>query len=181
LTTGTAVAEAFGVIAAVPFLLLLLVAGISKLPMLLGSRFQPFWKKVSQWILYTVLFSLVPIVFDYMIEFAKGGGSWPDVAQVVRHGELCLVATAMSCVAIGEMSGYKSTGNTGRVWLFWFCLLSAAVSIGLYVIMKSIANAQTIGAQYDSQLNMSSQILGLPLPNIRHNVLFMSVGRADRR
>jgi hypothetical protein len=133
------------VIAAVPFLLLLLVAGISKLPMLLGSRFQPFWKKVSQWILYTVLFSLVPIVFDYVIEFAKGGGSWPGVAQVVRHGELCLVATAMSCVAIGEMSGYKSTGNTGRVWLFWFCLLSAAVSIGLYVIMKSIANAQTIG------------------------------------
>lgn len=115
-------------------------------PLAFGSRFRPFWKKSSQWVLYTVLLSLLPIAFDYIIVYAKGNGSWPDFNDVIEHGELCLVATAMSFVAIGEMSGFRSEGGTGRVVLFWFCLLSAAASIGLYVIIKSIANANTVGS-----------------------------------
>jgi len=64
-------------------------------------------------------------------------GSTPGFSEIIGKGELCLLAVALSAVGLGEIQGATLKGERTGIVLGGASLINLAVSMALYVMMKS--------------------------------------------
>jgi hypothetical protein len=57
---------------------------------------------LGQWMLYGVLFALVPIVFSFLSEYIRG--DTVALTELIGGGELLLVSAGISAAALGELA-----------------------------------------------------------------------------
>jgi hypothetical protein len=94
--------------------------------------------KVLRWLIFGVLFSLVPLGLDFLMALSRSQvAAVPTLTDVIGRGELCLIAVTLSVVGAGEISGGNSSGERTSIILMGASFLNAVFGVGLYVIMKS--------------------------------------------
>lgn len=94
--------------------------------------------RVLRWLVYSVLFSIVPLGLDFLMALARSQeAAAPTLTDIIGRGELCLIAVTLSAVGAGEISGKKSGGEKTSILLTGASFLTAIFNVGFYVIMKS--------------------------------------------
>jgi hypothetical protein len=93
------------------------------------------WSKLTRWLIFTVVLSLLPLMLDFVLKAADG--SSPSINEVISRGELCLVCTALAGVGLGELLGLSDEAALTKIVLGGACFLSAVISIALYIAMKA--------------------------------------------
>lgn len=109
--------------------------------------------RVLKWVLFSVLFSLLPIIFDYIIAIGPHKGL-PDIADVLSHGELCIVGATLSGVAAGEIHNAKVKSENIGTSLFFGSIISAILNGVLYTAIKTNAQAPENSAYYWTSILM---------------------------
>jgi hypothetical protein len=61
--------------------------------------------KVARWLVFSVLFSLVPICASYALAIASSTTVVPPLSSVVKHGDFYLLSSVLSAVGLGEVIG----------------------------------------------------------------------------
>jgi hypothetical protein len=61
--------------------------------------------KIARWLLFSVAFSLVPIIANYLLAVGKSSKAFPPLSTVIQHGELFLLSTGLAAVGLGEVIG----------------------------------------------------------------------------
>jgi hypothetical protein len=103
----------------------------------LGERQKALAERVLVWVCFTVLLSLIPLLLDYGSAFKAAHGIAPRWTITIERGELCLITTAMSGVAIGELFAARKANRFWTVTLGFLCLACALGSIGIYDLLHS--------------------------------------------
>ncbi|OCC02398.1 hypothetical protein BA190_24040 [Labrys sp. WJW] len=100
-----------------------------------------FTAKVLRWLIFSIIFSLLPLGLDYLMALSRSkspsGSIWADV---IGRGELCLIAVTLSAVGAGEMYGTQLKGERLSVILGGASLINTMLGVALYVMMKSAAD-----------------------------------------
>jgi hypothetical protein len=92
--------------------------------------------KLARWMLFSVLFSLLPLTFNYL-RLALDGGSLPSITPVIRGGELFLITASMCSVAIGDVIATSKTREIAKIISGGASLLLLATSTGFFVYFAS--------------------------------------------
>lgn len=95
---------------------------------------QEVCSKLARWAIFTVALSLVPLILDFISKSSNGSSHY--VSEVIARGELSLICTALSGVALGELIGLSEKAKIAKILLGGTCFLSAVLSICLYLGMK---------------------------------------------
>jgi hypothetical protein len=94
--------------------------------------------KFTRWIIFTIFFSLVPVLASYILAIAKAGELIP-LTSVLEHGELYLLSFTFSAVGLGEIV-------VGNVKWQIPKLITSGVSVfnlGLSTLLFAYANGET--------------------------------------
>ena len=89
------------------------------------------WARLSRWLLFGVLFALIPIGVRWA--FVKTSGQGVGLEELVNRGELCLIAIGITSSALGDAALFERKYQTARVWALALCganLLAAAAYYG---------------------------------------------------
>lgn len=92
--------------------------------------------KLIRWVIFTVLFSLLPIFISYIVATVRDADNPSLLASVVSHGELYLLASSFSAVGLGEIIGVNQKWQISKIIVSGLSLLSLVLSIGLYVYLN---------------------------------------------
>ena len=86
------------------------------------------YEKLARWLLFGVLFTLLPFVLSYLNLRARSKSANPvKIVSLFARGELLLVSTAIRIAAVGELFGVKNASAFGQI-------ISGGVSLLLVVI-----------------------------------------------
>ena len=105
--------------------------------------------KIARWLLFTVLFSLIPLGVDFLAEAARTNGE-VSISSIGRHGELYLLASAMCAVGLGELTGISSKYLIAKLLAGGAAMIVIGAATALYTISASdaaTALAQQAGSQ----------------------------------
>jgi hypothetical protein len=58
--------------------------------------------KLIRWLVFTIFFSLLPILASYLESAATTAAGWPEMSSVLAHGELYLLASSFSAAGLGR-------------------------------------------------------------------------------
>jgi hypothetical protein len=89
------------------------------------------WARLSKWLLFGVLFALIPIGIRWL--FVKTSGQSAGLEELVNRGELCLIPIGITSSALGDAALFERKYQTARVWDLALCggnLLAAASYYG---------------------------------------------------
>lgn len=117
--------------------------------------------KLARWLLFSVLFSLIPLVIDFVSELARTNGSlaWDSFG---RHGELYLLASAMCAVGLGEILGSREKAIIPKISAGGAAALIIALATALYTISASdaaLALAHQAGTQVSANETFAKNVL----------------------
>jgi hypothetical protein len=118
----------------------------------LSRRANPYLK----WILFTVGVTCSPIFFDYLI--ARVIGQSPTLMEVTKHGGLCLVSTALSAIALGDlMSGLVRSDDQSamRIVAAFLAVVTIGTSIVVYTTVQVFERDPHFSQQHLSGLDIS--------------------------
>lgn len=93
--------------------------------------------KIIQWIIFTVLFTLLPFYLDLFLQIAKAK---VDVYNLFSHGELMLISSAISAETIGEIYMSNKRNSNSMLLNFGFNCIFLFFSAGIYVILKEYSS-----------------------------------------
>lgn len=110
---------------------------------------QDVWSKLARWSIFTVVLSLFPIILDYVLKAAVRSDT--PLNEVIAKGELSLICTALSGVAVGELLGISEKAKLFKICLGGVCFLNAVFSICLYIAMKAAEGS--LGSLYLDRLS----------------------------
>ncbi len=86
------------------------------------------YEKLARWLLFGVLFTLLPFALSYLNLRARSKSANPvKIVNLFARGELLLVSTAIGIAAVGELFGVKNANALGQI-------ISGGVSLLLVVI-----------------------------------------------
>ena len=94
--------------------------------------------KLARWLIFTVVFSLIPLVVDFVSEIARTNGAL-EAANFGRHGELYLLASAMCAVGLGEIIGVSQNWSLPKIMAGGGAAVIIALATALYTISASDA------------------------------------------
>jgi hypothetical protein len=97
------------------------------------------WEKLAKWLIFSVLLSLVPLLANYGLYRITENAI--DLELLLSHGELFLIAAALTGTALGEIIASRKKRQHGN-WR----LCSAGGSL-LIVILASMLFAFVSGTQ----------------------------------
>ncbi len=98
--------------------------------------------KVTRWVVFTVLLSILPIVCSLFAYYFRGGWNFEKISY---NGEIFLICTAISGDAIGEAIGIKPKYKVINILTIGVCMLLALFSIYSYVeITKANLEPNTV-------------------------------------
>ena len=125
-----------------------------------GLNWRQAGKRVGKWLLFSVLFALIPLAFVWLSGLLRGADR--DLAVIIGKGELFLVIIALSGAAIGDLMMSSRPKAIAKLLGGGFTLLVLLMSAFLYV---DIFNAVSTGSQLDSGwiVNISAALFGLSL------------------
>lgn len=92
--------------------------------------------KLTRWAIFTILFSLVPIVASYLAAIAKSPAALPPLSVALEHGELYLLSSSFAAVGLGEVIIGSRKWEIPRLIMSGF----SAIEIGLSALLFSFAN-----------------------------------------
>ena len=103
--------------------------------------------KLARWVVFGVVFSLAPLIFNYLHLLLKD--KEPTIAVIIQDGELFLIISAMCSIALGELIGSGGKFLVAKVIASGVALLLLCVSAFLFV---DINDARLALIPYDSGL-----------------------------
>lgn len=99
--------------------------------------------KLARWVVFTILFSLIPLAVDFVSEIARSSGV-VEMSSFGRHGELYLLASAICAVGLGEVLGVNDKYNIYKILAGGGAVVIITAATALYTISASDAvNALT--------------------------------------
>jgi hypothetical protein len=118
---------------------------------LIGGIYFFLWKneagnvaeRLIVWIIFSVIVALTPIIFNAILTFITG--STPTLSQLLKNGELLIIAVAVGADAVGKLVG---SGTSKKIYK----ILSAGVCILLIIVSSLLFSAismTSIGASFD--------------------------------
>lgn len=92
--------------------------------------------KLARWALFSVIFSLLPLTFNYL-RLGLDAPSWPNLVTVMRSGEVFLITASMCSAAIGDVIATTKKREISKIISGGASLLLLAASTGLFVYIAS--------------------------------------------
>ena len=103
--------------------------------------------KIFRWLVFTILFSLIPILVSYVAAAATTTATgWPDVGSVLEHGELYLLASSFSAAGLGEVIVLKNK------WQLLTLILAGTSFLELVLAMLMFAFVNNHAGQHINNL-----------------------------
>ncbi len=91
-------------------------------------------ENIIRWLLFTVIFSLSPVVFSCLLGSGTGfSGLNLAFMQVIQKGEILLLSVGLSGAAIGEMIGKERCEGAFQVLVVGISFLNVVLSIPFYI------------------------------------------------
>lgn len=128
--------------------------------LILGGVYYVFWRakdgtmaeKFTVWLIFSVILALAPIMFNAILTFITG--KTPTLDQLLKNGELLIIAVAIGADAIGKLFGsgpnrklLKITAGGGCTLLIIFSsLLFSAISTNALGTSLDPARVATISS-----------------------------------
>jgi hypothetical protein len=106
--------------------------------------------KIARWLLFSVIFSLVPILASYLLAVANTSAGFPPLATVAKHGELFLLSSALAAIGLGEVIGVNQKGQIYKIITGGFSCINIGLSTFLFVFTN---NAADLAASYFSSVS----------------------------
>lgn len=100
-----------------------------------SDRGRGMVERMALWLLFSVVLSTLPLCFDFVAMFKAAHGVAPAWAATYSKGELCLITTALSGVAIGELLAVRKSTRLWTILPGFLCLACALGSIYLYSLL----------------------------------------------
>lgn len=100
------------------------------------SLVYPMLEALIQWIIFSVVIALLPLLFNLLRDIGKGEGI--NLVRLFSHGELLLVSAAISAGSLGHLFGAENPSSIPKVVSggscvvvlmiasFWFADISGA-------------------------------------------------------
>ena len=92
--------------------------------------------KLARWALFSVIFSLLPLTFNYL-RLGLDAPSLPNLVTVMRSGEVFLITASMCSAAIGDVIATTKKREISKIISGGALLLLLAASTGLFVYIAS--------------------------------------------
>lgn len=96
--------------------------------------------KLVKWLLFSVLVALAPIVGGWLIQATRA--NTPPVFDLISHGELLLIAVALSSAAGGELIG---TGESMKLYKMFAAGISALIVIVAALYFSNVSASIAAG------------------------------------
>lgn len=98
-------------------------------------------KKLLIWFIFTVIFFLLPLVFNWLSVFIRGETS--NLIDLISDGDLMLIAVAINAAAIGETIefGSQNTYNSREILAIGICMLTMVLASFLYSELSTNMNS----------------------------------------
>ena len=93
--------------------------------------------RIYRWLIFAILFSLLPLLASYLEVAAKSNEGWPDLGLVLEHGELYLLAASFSAVGLGEVIGVNANWQVAKIVIGGVSLLQLAISMFMFAFVNS--------------------------------------------
>lgn len=100
-----------------------------------SDRGRDVIERMVLWLLFSVVLSTIPLFFDYISLFRAAHGVAPSWAATYSRGELCLITTALSGVAIGELLAVRKSTRLWTILPGFLCFTCSLGSIFLYSLL----------------------------------------------
>ena len=114
------------------------------------------WKTLIRWVVFSVLFSLLPLLANYSAHRIARHAI--DLKSLLLHGELLLIAVGLTGAAIGEILGSDMGDRLGQL------KLCSAGGNFLIVVMASmlfafVCSTHLTGGSMDASFVCSASVL----------------------
>ncbi len=124
--------------------------------------------KIIQWIIFTVLFTLLPFYLDLFLQIAKAK---VDIYALFSHGELMLISSAISAETIGEIYMSNKRNSNSLLTNFGFNCIFLFLSAGIYVLLKEYSSTFLVFASLAIYLSTIIAALSSKIYLSYHNVI----------
>lgn len=114
---------------------------------------QTMLAKIVRWAIFTFAFSLIPIVVNYISGYALQGEP-PPISELLKNGELYLLAASFSAVGLGEVIGANQTWQLAKI----VCGGFSALMIGFSTLLYAFSNNSPSDGAVTYLANLSSWI-----------------------
>lgn len=102
---------------------------------------MPWKEKLVRWLMFTVLFSLIPLASTYFgLRLDRREAS---LAVLVAHGELLLICTTVGAAALGELLPGDRENTIAKLFAAGTSLLGLAVCSFYFAAIQSRATPDT--------------------------------------
>lgn len=111
--------------------------------------------KFRKWLIFSVLLTLLPLVFNFLLALAFGPLPTPD--YLVGNGQLLLLAVGLSTAALGNALSIRRLSDAIRDWTVGACAANLALASFFFAVV-SVGNA--LGADVGYVLVVSLVLYG---------------------
>ena len=112
--------------------------------------------KILEWVLFAVLFSLVPFLFNYVILIYSPSSTPydPSIFDLVRNGELFILSVTMSAATLGSLISSGKDYRSAKI-LVGFIALSIGFFAALFYGILSTSQILTNTNPSDDLIRLS--------------------------
>lgn len=100
------------------------------------ARIRAVIAKLARWALFSVVFSFLPLTFNYF-RLALDAPAWPSLVTVLRGGEIFLITGAMCAAAIGDMIASSRAREITKIISGGASLILLVASSGLFTFVAA--------------------------------------------
>ena len=111
-------------------------------------------EKIIRWMIFSVLFALLPICF-HMLKIVSFGSEL-SIESVFGSGELLLIGAAISAAAVGELVVGNAYRRKAKLTVSGACIFLLALNSLWYADVSSAANSQST---YDLNVVASGSVI----------------------
>ncbi len=106
-----------------------------------SSSWRPIFRKLLGWFIFTLLFSILPFLFNWLSGLIRG--NILTQVELTSGGELLLTSVAITAAAVGEMIDYgsKKTYDIRDVLSIGCCILIMVMASFLYSDITAAINS----------------------------------------
>ena len=105
--------------------------------------------KLLRWLIFSVILALVPLGVSWLIQLTHGVS--PSLYSLLQHGELLLIAAALSAAATGELIGSGDNLLKGKL---------VAGGVSLLIVVFSAIYFASISASVVAQSTLDNSVIG---------------------
>lgn len=96
--------------------------------------------RLLRWFLFSVIISLVPLIFDGVLLWSRETPSRQIAVAVLAGGELLLISTAIAADAVGDLVGSGSTRTGLKLLVGGTCVISLLFAALWYAANSVLEN-----------------------------------------